>query len=131
MKLKQLHTFFLRCQFLAFERHNLHDDLCLVDPPVMIENVMYGSDEFNDKIDKEIILCIIPNRAENSRGGAWPPSFCVAKKNEKQRGKRLSKQKLLLFNNVCCLILNCLEVKYFSVFHHRSLWNPFGRPCQI
>ena len=27
MKLKQLNTFFLRCQFLAIERHNLHDDL--------------------------------------------------------------------------------------------------------
>ena len=35
MKLKQLNTFFLRCQFLASERHNLHDDLCLRAPPVI------------------------------------------------------------------------------------------------
>ena len=27
---------------------------------------MYDSDEFNDKIDKETILCIIPNRADDT-----------------------------------------------------------------
>ena len=31
MKLKLLNTFFLRCQLLAGERQNLHDDLCLID----------------------------------------------------------------------------------------------------
>ena len=33
-ELKQLNTFFLRFRFLASERRNLHDDLCLIDPPV-------------------------------------------------------------------------------------------------
>ena len=31
-KLKQLNTFFLRCQFLASERQNPHNDLYLIDP---------------------------------------------------------------------------------------------------
>ena len=35
LKLKQLNIFFLRCQFLASEKHNLHHDLCLIDPPVI------------------------------------------------------------------------------------------------
>ena len=59
LKLKQLNTFFLRCQFLASERQNHHDDLCLIDAPVISFNgesqlniLLYGSDEFNDKINK-------------------------------------------------------------------------------
>ena len=59
LKLKQLNTFFLRRQFLASERHNLHDDLCLIDPPVisfdgefLLNAPLYGSDKFNDKINK-------------------------------------------------------------------------------
>ena len=58
MELKQLNTFFLRCQFLASERRNLHNDLCLIDPPVIsfdgesqLNVLLYGSDEFNDKIN--------------------------------------------------------------------------------
>ena len=73
MKLKQLNPFFLLCQFLASERHNLHDDLCLIDLLVInfdkesqLNVLLYGSDEFNNKINKEIILRIIPNRADNT-----------------------------------------------------------------
>ena len=58
MKLKQLNPFCLCCQFLASERNNLHDELCLIDPPVISFNrkpqlniLLYGSDEFNDKIN--------------------------------------------------------------------------------
>ena len=36
LKSKQLNTFFLRCQFLASERRNLHDNLCLIDDPPVI-----------------------------------------------------------------------------------------------
>ena len=67
-KKKKKHTFFLRCQFLASERHILHDDLCLIDPPVisfdegsLLNALLYGSDEFNDKIHREILLRIKPN----------------------------------------------------------------------
>ena len=66
MKLKQLNTFFLRCQFLAREGHNLHDGLCLIDHPVISFNgesplnvLLYGSDEFNDKINKEIHFSVL------------------------------------------------------------------------
>ena len=59
LKLKQLNTFFLRCQFLASERRNLHDDLCLTDPSVIsfdgesqLNVLLYVSDEFDDKIKK-------------------------------------------------------------------------------
>ena len=65
-KLKQLNTFFLRCQFLARERHNLHDDLCLIDPQVIsfdgesqLNVLLCGSDEFNHKVNKKIILSVI------------------------------------------------------------------------
>ena len=70
LKSKQLITFFLRFHFFASERHNLHDDLCLLDPPVisfdeksLLNALLYGSDEFNDKINREIHLRIIPNLA--------------------------------------------------------------------
>ena len=70
LKLKQPNTFFLCCQFVASERHNLHGDLCLIDPPVigfdgesLLNALLYGSDESNDKINREILLRIRPNRA--------------------------------------------------------------------
>ena len=60
----------MRCQFLASERHNLHDDLCLIDPPVisfveesLLNALLYGSDDFKDKIDRAIPLRIMPNLA--------------------------------------------------------------------
>ena len=86
LKLKQLNTFFLRCQFLASERHNLHDNLCLIDPPVIsfdeesqLNVLAYGSYEFNDKISKEIVIRIIPNMANNTRvaEGAHATQYCV------------------------------------------------------
>ena len=89
MKLKQLNTFFLRCQFLASERHNLHDDLFLIDPPVVsfdgesqLNVLLYGSDGFNDKINKEIVLRIIPDRADNTgvaEGAHGRPIFLCSK----------------------------------------------------
>ena len=107
MKLKQLNTFFLSCQFLASERHNLHDDLCLIDPPVIsfdgesqLNVLLYGWDEFNDKTNKEIVLRVIPNRAEDTmvaEGTHGHPIFCVAKTKmgDKKKKERVSKQKLL------------------------------------
>ena len=51
---------FLLCQFFASERHDLHGKICpwrpLIDPSVISFD---GSDEFNDKIIKEILLCIV------------------------------------------------------------------------
>ena len=92
MKLKQLNTFFLRCQFLASERHNLYDYLCLIDPPVIsfdgvspLNASRHGSDEFNGKINKEILLRIIPNRADDNgvaEGAHGHPIFCVGKTNK-------------------------------------------------
>ena len=140
--MKQLSTFFLRCQFLASERHNLHDAHCLIDPPVvsfdresLLKVLLYSSDEFNDKINKKIFLCIIPNKADDTGGrasGAWFPTFlCSKNKKGKQREnrksvkaetiKRLSpRSKCYCFSNVYCFILERLEFKYFSVFHDHS-----------
>ena len=63
--------FFLRCQFITSERHNLHGDLCLIDPPVIIFDgesllnaLLHGSDEFHGKINEEAFLRFIPNRAD-------------------------------------------------------------------
>ena len=65
-KSKQLNTFFLSCQFLACKRQNLHDDLYLIDPLIrsfdeesLLNVLLYGSNEFNDKINVEIPLCKI------------------------------------------------------------------------
>ena len=59
LKSKQLNIFFLRCQLLVSERHNLHEDLCLIDPLVescdgeyQLNIQLYGSDKFNDKMNK-------------------------------------------------------------------------------
>ena len=62
--------------------------------------LLYGSDEFNVKMNKEIVLRIIPNRADNTRvaeGAHGHPIFCVAKTKNRNKGKqeRVSKQKLL------------------------------------
>ena len=53
--------------------YNLHEDLCLIDPPVisfdgksLLNAVLYGSGVFTDKIDKEILLRIIRNRANDT-----------------------------------------------------------------
>ena len=65
--------------------------LCLIDPPVIsfdkLNVLRYGSDEFNNKINKEITGV--------AGGGAWTPNFlCNKNKKGKQREKRVSKQKL-------------------------------------
>ena len=59
MKLKELNTLFLGCQLFASERHNLHDNLCLIHPPVIsfygesqLNALLYGWGEFDDKIYK-------------------------------------------------------------------------------
>ena len=56
--------------------------------------LLYGSDEFNVKMNKEIVLRIIPNRADNTgvaEGAHGHPIFCVAKnKKQKQRETRKS-----------------------------------------
>ena len=82
LKLKQLNTLFLRCQFLASERHNPNDDLYLIDPPVisfdgesLLNALLYGSEEFNDKINREMLLRIMPNRADETRVGGTPHYF--------------------------------------------------------
>ena len=57
-------------QFVVSGRYNLHDNLCIIEPPVIsffeesLLNVpLYGSDEFNDKVNIEILLRIISNLA--------------------------------------------------------------------
>ena len=88
----------MRCQFHFSERHNLHDDLCLIDPPVisfdgesLLNALLYGSDEFNDKINKEILLRITPSRADDTgmaEGGPCSSTFFFSKnKKGKQREK--------------------------------------------
>ena len=90
--------FCLCCQFLASERHNLHDVLFLIDPPVtsfdgesLLNPLLCGSDEFNDKINKKILLCIISNRADDpgvAERGMAPTFLCSKNKKEKQWIKR-------------------------------------------
>ena len=66
LKSKQLNTFFLRRKFLANKRHNRHDNLLLTDRPVeesLLNALLYGSDEVNDKINTGILLRIITNLA--------------------------------------------------------------------
>ena len=52
-EIEQLNTFFLHRQFLASERHNLHSDLCLIDPPIisfdeesLLNALLHISDEY-------------------------------------------------------------------------------------
>ena len=47
-------------------KDNLHDDFCLIDPPVIrfdvesqLNVLLYGSGEFNDKINKEIHFSVL------------------------------------------------------------------------
>ena len=88
----------MRCQFLASERHNLHDDLCLIDPPVIsfdgesqLNVLLYGWDEFNDKINKEIVIRFLPNKAGDTgveKGAHGHPIFCVVKTKKGNSGKK-------------------------------------------
>ena len=85
----------MRCQFLESERHNHHDDLCLIDPPVisfdgesLLNILLCDSDEFNDKINKAIVICIIPNRIDDAgvpEGAHGHLIFCVAKTKGKKK----------------------------------------------
>ena len=122
--------------FLASERHNLHDELCLIDPPV----ICFDGESVKIiciKEKKEIPLSIIPIKVDSAKQ-EWPrekviaPIFCRAKiKKRKQRKKRKSSEaetikrlsprsKCYCFSNVYCFILERLEFKYFSVFHNPS-----------
>ena len=56
------------CQSLASEKHNVHDNLCLKGPPVisvykesLLNTLLYCSSAFNYKVNREILLRIIPN----------------------------------------------------------------------
>ena len=64
--------------------------------------LLYGSNEFNDERNIEIILRIIPNRTADTgvaEGAHGHPIFWVAKRKKKnEEKKRVSKQKLLK----CC-----------------------------
>ena len=113
LKLKQLNIFFLRCQFLASERHNLHEDLFLIDPVVisldgesLLNALLYGSDEFNDRTNNEILLRFIRNRADDAR--------------VEEEGINYLKQKLFKGCHQGQNVTECLELKYFSVFHGPS-----------
>ena len=64
--------FFLAFQFLASERQ--------FDRESLLNALRYGSDEFNDKINKEILLRIIPSRADDTgvaEGGGMAHHFLV------------------------------------------------------
>ena len=97
------------------------------DGESLLNALLYGPDEFNDKINEEIILRIMPNTADNTglaEEGHGPPLIYVAKI---KRGfkvetiKRLSpRSKCYYFSNVYCFILERLEIKFFSVFHGPS-----------
>ena len=94
LKSEQLNTFFLCCQFLASERRDLHDDLCLIDPPVisfdqesLLNALLYSSDEFKEKLNRETLLCIIPNlelicaaprfaNTKTKKNNTWNFLFC-------------------------------------------------------
>ena len=100
MKLKQLNTFFLRCQFLASKRHNLHDDLCLIDLPIIsfvgesqLNVLLYGQDEFNDKINKDLVFRIMPNKADDTGQprGCMATQLFVQQKHKK--GNKTKKRK--------------------------------------
>ena len=55
--------FFLRCQFFANERKNLHDDVYRLGASIkhlneesLIDVLLYGSDRFNDSKNKQRLL---------------------------------------------------------------------------
>ena len=77
----------------------------MIDPLVisfhgefLLNTLLYGSDEFNYKINEEILLYIISNRVDVT-GEARPglPLFRVTKIKKGNKGKteKVSKQKLL------------------------------------
>ena len=144
LKLKQRNIFFLRCRFLACERHNLHNDLCLINPPV----ISFDGESINNlyKINKEILLRIIPNRADvtglaKGKGGgrSIAPTFLWSKnKKGKRRKSRKSfkaetikrvspRWKCYYFSNVYYFILERQGFKYFSVFHDPSTLKSISR----
>ena len=118
------------CQSLASKRLNLHDDLCLIYPPVIsFDILLYGSDEFNDNKWRNSSPYYTKQgwRHWASRGGAWPSNFlCSKNKKGKQREKRKSfkvetiKRLSPRWKCVYCLILESLEFKYYSVLHGPS-----------
>ena len=55
--------FFLRCTFLAINRQKLLNDLLKIDPSLrnlkdelLLDIILYGSDKYNDLVNKEILL---------------------------------------------------------------------------
>ena len=112
------------------------------DAESLLNALLYGSDELNDKINKEILLHIIPNRADDTgvvEGGHGPPLFlCSKNKKAKQRKKRKSfKAEIIkrLSPRLKCycfshsrvsriqkffLSPNHVSRQYFSVFHGRA-----------
>ena len=53
--------------------------------------LLYGSHELNNKINKEIIFRIIPNRADDTgvcEGAHDHPIFCVTKIGNGNKGKK-------------------------------------------
>ena len=79
----------------------------MIDHPVirfhgesLLNALLYGSDECNYKINKEILLYIIPNKVDGTgeaKVGPGFPLFRVAKikKGNKGKAEKVSKQKLL------------------------------------
>ena len=75
-----------------------NDELCLINPLAKSFNreshlnvLLYGSDEFNDRIKKEIFLCILPNKVDDNgvaEGAHGYPIFCVAKIKNRNKGKK-------------------------------------------
>ena len=58
--------FFLRCQFFANERQILFEKLYLIDSSIkdlneasLLSILLYGSENFNDQANKEILLHLI------------------------------------------------------------------------
>ena len=92
LKLKQLNMFFSRYHFLAYERHNPHDNLCLLDPPV----ISFDEEYFMKYLFFLYITGLMTPRWPRETHA--PPTFLFSKNRKgKQRKKkeRVSKQKLL------------------------------------
>ena len=65
--------------------------LTIVDRESQLNVLSYGSDEFNDKINEEIILRIIANTADDTglaEGVHGHPISCVAKIKKGNKGKK-------------------------------------------
>ena len=53
------------------------------DGESLLNVLLYGSDKFNDEIDKKILLSIIPNKVDDTGVAevrAWPPTLLCGKK---------------------------------------------------